>query len=93
VIQTGAITLGKKVFVGEKTVLDIETSMGDGAQLGHASSLHAAQAVPDGERWHGCPAQQTDANYLTVDPARCGTLRRVAYSGLQLFNLSPFSVR
>jgi len=96
VIQTGAITLGKKVFVGEKTVLDIETSMGDGAQLGHASSLHAAQAVPDGERWHGCPAQQTDANYLTVDPARCGTLRRVAYSGLQLFNLlavfGPLSV-
>jgi len=87
VIQTGAVSIGKNVFVGEKTVLDIETSMGDGAQLGHASSLHASQAVPDGERWHGCPAQQTDVNYLTVDPARCGTLRRLAYSGLQLFNL------
>ena len=37
VIQTGAVTLGRDVFVGEKTVLDIGTSMGDGAQLGHAS--------------------------------------------------------
>ena len=47
-IQTGAVSLGKDVLVGEQTVLDIETSMGDGAQLGHASSLHAFQAVPDG---------------------------------------------
>ena len=56
-IQTGAVTLGKNVFIGETTVLDIETSMGDGAQLGHASSLHTGQAVPAGERWHGSPAQ------------------------------------
>ena len=59
-IQTGPVTLGRDVFVGEMTVLDIDTSMGDGAQLGHASSLHAGQAVPAGERWHGSPAQRTD---------------------------------
>ena len=29
-IRTGPVTLGKNVFVGEKTVLDIGTSMGDG---------------------------------------------------------------
>ncbi len=45
-IETGAVTLGKDVFVGEMTVLDIGTSLGDGAQLGHTSSLHAGQAVP-----------------------------------------------
>ena len=56
-IQTGAVTLGKDVLVSEATVLDIGTSMGDGAQLGHASSLHTGQAVPAGERWHGSPAQ------------------------------------
>src|SRR3989449_3739914 len=55
-IEIGAVTLGRDVFVGEKTVLDINTSMGDGAQLGHASALHSGQAVPDGERWHGSPA-------------------------------------
>ena len=68
-IQTGPVTLGKDVFVGEVTVLDIETSMGDGAQLGHASSLHAGQAVPAGERWHGSPAQRTESDYRTVEPA------------------------
>src|SRR2546422_5380377 len=29
---------------GGRTVLDIDTSMGDGAQLGHASALHSGQA-------------------------------------------------
>jgi non-ribosomal peptide synthetase-like protein len=79
-IETGPVTLGRDVFVGERSVLDIHTSMGDGAQLGHASALHSGQAVPAGERWHGCPAQRTDVNYVRVAPAPCGTLRRASYS-------------
>ena len=86
-IQTGPVTLGKDVFVGEVTVLDIDTSMGDGAQLGHSSSLHAGQAVPAGERWHGSPAQRTEVDYRTVEPAACGTLRRAGYTALQLLNV------
>lgn len=89
-IQTGPITLGRDVYVGEKTVLDIDTSMGDGAQLGHASALHRGQAVPDGEHWHGSPAEPTRIDYVRVAPARCGTARR-AWFGLgallQLFLL------
>src|SRR5437773_9045025 len=83
-IEIGAVTLGREVFVGERSVLDINTSMGDGVQLGHASALHSGQAVPAGERWHGCPAQRTDVNYVKVPPARCGTLRRAAYSAAAL---------
>src|SRR5205807_5890296 len=60
----GPVTLGREVFVGERSVLDIHTSMGNGAQLGHASALHSGQTVPQGERWHGSPAQRTDVNYL-----------------------------
>src|SRR5712691_5745534 len=78
-IETGPVTLGRDVLVGERGVLDINTSMGDGAQLRHASALHSGQAVPAGERWHGCPAQPTDVNYVRVAPAQCGTLRRAAY--------------
>ena len=78
-IETGPVTLGRDVFVGERSVLDINTSMGDGAQLGHASALHSGQVVPKGERWHGCPARRTDVNYVRVAPAQCGTLRRAAY--------------
>jgi len=40
--------------------------------------------VPAGERWHGCPAQRTEVNYVRVTPARCGTLRRAAYSATAL---------
>jgi non-ribosomal peptide synthetase-like protein len=84
-IETGPVTLGRDVFVGEKTVLDINTSMGDGAQLGHASALHSGQAVPAGERWHGSPAQRTRVNYLKVAAAPVGTLRRAGFCALTLF--------
>ncbi|MGZ6589380.1 MAG: Pls/PosA family non-ribosomal peptide synthetase [Solirubrobacteraceae bacterium] len=86
-IQTGTVTLGKDVFVSEATVIDIETALGDGAQLGHASSLHAGQAVPDGERWHGSPAQRTEVDYRAVEPTACGGMRRAVYSVLQLLKM------
>jgi len=80
-IQTGAVTLGKDVFVGEMAVIDIDASMGDGSQLGHASSLHRGQAVPAGESWHGSPAQRADVNYRVVDEAP-GAIRRAAQFGI-----------
>ncbi|MFJ8199423.1 Pls/PosA family non-ribosomal peptide synthetase [Streptomyces sp. NPDC096152] len=83
-IQTGRVTLGRDAFVGEKTVLDIDTALGDGAQLGHTSTLYRGQSVPDGARWHGSPAEPTDVDYVRVAPARCGTLRR---AGFGLFSL------
>lgn len=83
-IETGAVTLGRGAFVGERAVLDINSSMGSGAQLGHTSSLHSGQAVPDDERWHGSPAQRTDVNYLRVPPARCGMLRRAGFCAVTL---------
>src|SRR5437667_3617492 len=84
-LETGPVTLGRDTFVGERCVLDINTSLGDGAQLGHASALLPGQAVPAGERWHGSPAQRTDVNYVRVPPARCGTLRRTAYGVAAVF--------
>jgi non-ribosomal peptide synthetase-like protein len=86
-IQTGPVTLGRDVLVSEATVLDIGTSLGDEAQLGHASSLHAGQAVPAGERWHGSPAQPTEVDYRAAEPASCGPWRRAVYSVLQLLRL------
>ena len=79
-IQTGAVTIGRDVFIGDKTVLDINTSMGDGAQLGHTSTLHSGQTVPDGERRHGSPAQRTEVDYRRVAPADYGRLRRASFS-------------
>ena len=79
-IETGPVTMGSEVFVGEMTVIDIGASLGDRAQLGHTSSLHSGQAVPAGERWHGSPAVPTDADYRMVYGTRCGRLQRTTYS-------------
>jgi len=79
-IQTGPVSIGSGALVGEATVLDVFTSVGDGAQLGHTSSLHAGQAVPAGQRWHGNPAEPTTVNYRGVPPASGGALRKAMYA-------------
>ncbi|WP_232807199.1 Pls/PosA family non-ribosomal peptide synthetase [Geodermatophilus chilensis] len=89
-IQTGPVTLGKDVVVGETAVLEIDTSMGDGAQLGHRSTLHRGHSVPAGECWHGSPAQRADADYSAVEPLPSSTWRRVTYTVSQLANLVAF---
>jgi non-ribosomal peptide synthetase-like protein len=86
-IEIGPVTLGRDVYVGEMSVLDIDTAMGDGAQLGHSSALLSGQSVPAGERWHGSPAQRTDTNYVRVAPARCGRLRRASFAALTLLGI------
>ncbi|OLM20948.1 MULTISPECIES: Pls/PosA family non-ribosomal peptide synthetase [unclassified Pseudonocardia] len=84
VVQIGPVTLGRDVVVGEKTVLDIGTAIGDGGQLGHTSSLHTGQVVPAGERWHGSPARRTDTDYRVVPALPCSALRRALFAGMQL---------
>ncbi|GAA1010262.1 Pls/PosA family non-ribosomal peptide synthetase [Streptomyces thermogriseus] len=86
-IQTGRVTLGRDVVVGEQTVLDIDTSMGDASQLGHASALHAGQSVPARERRHGSPAEPTTTDFRAVEATGCSTARKVCYSAGQLLAL------
>ncbi len=84
-IQTGPVSLGKNSFVGEMTVLDIDTSLGDEAQIGHSSALYAGQSIPANERRQGSPAQQQTAfNYRDVPQEGCGMARKVAYSAAVL---------
>jgi non-ribosomal peptide synthetase-like protein len=92
VIQTGSLALGKNVLVGEMSVFDINTSMGDDSQLGHASSLHAGQAVPAGSRWHGSPAEPTTVNYRTVDAGESSTRRRALYATGQVATMLFFYI-
>lgn len=84
VIETGPVTLGAEVYVGEAAVIDINTSMGDHSQLGHSSSLLAGQSVPAGQSWHGTPGQRAGIDYRLVEPASCGSARRAFYSGTHL---------
>ncbi|MHC8506391.1 Pls/PosA family non-ribosomal peptide synthetase [Pseudonocardia artemisiae] len=87
VLQLGPISLGRDVLVGEKTVLDIGASMGDRAQLGHSSSLHQGQAIPEGQSWHGCPAEPSQVDHRVIPPARCGAPRKITYSVLQVLGV------
>ena len=86
-IKTGTVTLGRDVYIGESTVLDIDTSMGDGAQLAHSSSLVAGQSVPAGEHRCGSPARErTEVNYQNVAPTHFRPLRKIAFISVQLLN-------
>ena len=84
-IRTGSITIGRNAFVGEASVLDIDTEMGNDTQLGHASSLQSGQRVPDGKRYHGSPAIETSADYCPIESRHCSPFRRVSYVSLQIF--------
>lgn len=88
-IEIGGVSLGRDALVGEMTVLDIETSLGDAAQLGHASSLHRGQTIPDGERRHGSPAnERTKADCRLVGARDRGGLRGTAYSVFKLLTMA-----
>ncbi|HEY6786915.1 MAG TPA: Pls/PosA family non-ribosomal peptide synthetase [Trebonia sp.] len=87
VIQTGPVSIGRQALIGEHTVMDIGTSLGDGSQLGHTSSLYESQAVPDGQCWHGSPAQPADVDYRRVEPLPPRPLRRAIYGTTQLLTL------
>ncbi len=84
-IQTGPVSLGKDTLLGEMTVLDIDTQLGDGAQLGHSSSLYCGQSIPKGEYWVGSPAtQRTSVDYRGVPNIDQGNLRIIMYCLLGL---------
>lgn len=86
-IEIGPVTLGRDVYVGETAVLDINTAIGDGGQLGNSSALLSGQAVPAGEHWHGSPARRTDTDYARVAPAPCSRLRRATYAAFSLLGI------
>jgi non-ribosomal peptide synthetase-like protein len=85
-IETGYISIGAGAYLGEHSVLDIKTAVGERAQLGHASALHSGQLVPPAEVWHGSPAERAPGGtaYQVVPPARCSALRRVWFCVIRL---------
>ncbi|MHB9758098.1 Pls/PosA family non-ribosomal peptide synthetase [Streptomyces sp. BYX5S] len=78
-VRTGPVTIGRDVFIGEKTVLDIGTTLRDGTQLGHASALYDGAEVPAGEHWHGSPAERTDVDYVRVPATGTSVARRALF--------------
>ena len=78
-IHMGSVAIGSNAYVGEASVLDINTAMGDNTQLGHASSLQSGQRVPDGKHYHGSPAVETSADFCPIEGKNGVALRGVLY--------------
>jgi len=74
-IHLGPIKIGRSAYVGEQSVLDIGTEIGDFGELGHASSLQTGQRVPDGQSWHGSPAEPATTRFRLKDEARVSPLK------------------
>ena len=83
-IHIGPVEIGSNAFVGEASVLDIDTAMGDDTQLGHASSLQSGQRVPDGKHYHGSPAIETISDYCPIEGREVSAVRSALYTALEL---------
>jgi non-ribosomal peptide synthetase-like protein len=83
-IYTGKIDIGRNGFVGEQSVLDIGSAIGDFGQLGHASSLQTGQRVPEGKRYHGSPAEETTTNFRLTDKTSVTPARRWVFAAMRL---------
>ncbi|SES38950.1 Pls/PosA family non-ribosomal peptide synthetase [Actinokineospora terrae] len=91
-ITTGRVTIGAGAYIGEAGVLDIDTTLGDGAQLAHASCLPAGASVPAGESRHGSPARPTTVDFRSDISANVTRWRRFGFSFLQLFTTIVWSL-
>ena len=86
-VVPGRIDIGDRVLVGESTIVDINTRIGDGASVAHVSALLPGQVVPAGRHWHGSPAVDASAEPPRQDDVYVSTLRRTLYGLGQLVGL------
>lgn len=86
-IRTGYVTLSRDSFVGEASVLDINTVMEAGSELAHASALHDGQRLSVDSSYHGSPAQPTAQRFRKLPTGNASPLRMILFSLLQLASL------
>ncbi|PUB17104.1 Pls/PosA family non-ribosomal peptide synthetase [Yoonia sediminilitoris] len=83
-IHIGPIDIGDDAYVGSGSVIDIDTVIEDGAQLGHASSMQSGQRLRAGKSYHGSPSIEAKTAYNTVGRQPCSSLRRWSYALFRL---------
>mgnify|MGYP001373330305 CR=1 FL=1 len=91
-LYPGRIAIGSNTLVCEAVVLDIDTSIGDGSQIGTTSALLEGQCVPASAVYQGSPAEPSAANFNRVAPVAVTALRPVLYSIVQLSGICLFSL-
>jgi len=83
-LYPGTISIGSNALICEATVLDIFTSVGDGAQLGMMSALVEGQSVPAGSVYQGTPAEPSASNFNRVAPCPPSQSRKIVFATLHL---------
>ncbi len=84
-IHTGPVTIGNNAFVGDSSVIEINTVMEDDTQLAQVSSLQSGQMIPKGKRYHGSPAEETSTDFNLIEPRKCSRLRRFLFSAYLVY--------
>ncbi|MBV8612067.1 MAG: amino acid adenylation domain-containing protein [Singulisphaera sp.] len=88
----GPITVGKRCFVGNRTVVRECAVMEDDAKLEDLSLLSVGARLPGGERWSGSPARRLSrvAAAGGASAERPGVGRRVVFGFMQAIGLLVF---
>ena len=71
-------------MIGEGSLVEPDTVVGDAARLAHASSLHVGQCIPSRGHWHGFPARPAEHAAPTLPSAPCPRRRRAAAAVAEL---------
>ena len=83
-IHLDAIRIGRNAYVGEQSVLEIGSTVGDFGELGHASSLQRGQSVPAGKRYAGSPAEEAATTFRLADETPARPVRRTLFTAFRL---------
>ena len=83
-LKLGPIDIGADAIVGAGAVVDLNTSIGSGSQLGHASALIDGQAIKAQQRMHGSPARETSLSFAHQQHHDPSWLRRFLYGASQV---------
>jgi len=83
-LYLGNVTIGSGAFVAEASVLDINTRIGNDAQLGTSSALLEGQSIPDDMIYQGSPAVPSNTDFDRVPPIKLSMTQRSTYVCCQL---------
>ncbi len=83
-IRTGTVEVGEHCYVGEAAVLEINTRMGNHAQLGYASALLEHQVIPPRQSFHGSPAELANTDFVRLPLLPNSVVRNILYGLFRL---------
>lgn len=96
-LKIGAVSIGKKCFVGSRAVLSLNTVMEDNAVLEDLSMLPSNNIIKNGKHFHGSPAREREniEDHQIKQPEiflESGRIKNAALATLQLLGLIVFTI-